>query len=43
MIHARQRDNERKIEELEDKLNRVQDEADEFRRKSEKMEKLGWE
>ena len=42
-MHARKRDYDRKIEELEDKLNRAQDEVDEYKRKCEKIEQLNWE
>ncbi len=43
MIHSRMRENERATHELEDKLNRAQDESDEYRRKYEKLEKTVWE
>ncbi len=43
MLHSRQRDFDRKVEELEDKLNRVQDECDEYRRKYERLEKINWD
>jgi chromosome segregation ATPase len=40
MLHSRSRDNERKIEELEDKLNRIQDECDDYKRKYERLDKI---
>jgi hypothetical protein len=40
---TRSRENERALQELEDKLGRAQDESEEFRRKSERMEKTVWE
>lgn len=43
MMHTRQRDFDRRLEDLEDKLNRCQDECDEYRRKYEKLEKINWE
>ena len=33
MMHSRKRDYDRKVEELEDKLNRAQDEVDEYKKK----------
>lgn len=42
-MHTRQRDFDRKVEEYEEKLNRVQDECEEYRRKYEKIEKLNWD
>lgn len=43
MMHSRQREYERRIEELEDKLNRNQDDSDEQRRKAERLERTTWE
>lgn len=43
MMHSRQREYERKLDELEDKLNRAQDEAEDFRKKYEKIEKVNWD
>lgn len=40
MMHARLRESERKYEEMEDRLNRVQDEADDYRLKAEKLDKI---
>jgi molecular chaperone GrpE (heat shock protein) len=40
MMHSRARDYERKIEELEDKLNRSQDECDDYKRKYERVDKV---
>jgi len=39
-MHARLRESERKYEEMEDRLNRVQDEADDYRLKAEKLDKI---
>lgn len=43
MLHSRARDNDRKIEELEDKLNRNQDECDDYKRKCERVDKVSYE
>jgi tellurite resistance protein len=43
MMHTRQRENERTLQELEEKLSRSQDESDDYRKKSERLEKQVWE
>ena len=43
MLHYRVREFERNLAEIEDKLTRSQDENDELRRKSEKIERQAWE
>lgn len=40
MMHARLRESDRKYEEMEDRLSRVQDEADDYRLKAEKLDKI---
>ena len=42
-MHTRQRDYERRLEEAEEKVNRSQDEAEEMRRKAERLERTNWE
>lgn len=37
------REYERALEEMEDRLTRVQDEGDDLRRKAERLEKSDWE
>lgn len=37
-MHARKREYDRKVEELEEKLGRAQDEVDECKRKNEKVD-----
>ena len=43
MMHARLRESERKYEEMEDRLNRIHDEADQYRVKAEKLDKVQWD
>lgn len=43
MMHSRQRDYTRQLEELEDKLSRVQDENDEMKRKGDKLDRTSYE
>lgn len=43
MLHTRVREFDRNLQEMEDKLNRSQDEGDEQRRKNEKLERQVWE
>lgn len=43
MLLSRQREWERKLEELEERLGRAQDESEEARRKHERLEKEKWE
>jgi hypothetical protein len=43
MLHSRQRENERRSEELDEKLNRAHDEVDELRRKHERIDRINWD
>ena len=40
---SRDRDHERAVEELEDRLNRLMDENEDLRRKLERVERAAWE
>lgn len=43
MMHARQREHDRRSEELDEKLNRSHDEVDELRRKFERVDRINWD